>query len=125
MRYVIFCQTPYNTVRYMTNDMQDYTSMSYDKFLRMLMTFPCRDYKDIRDHLDTFHSIVLNLDNGEYEQLKPEESKATFNDLLKLNPDANLVKEEEIKTDPILSKRTFVDNLFNWRKKNDNVNRYR
>ena len=125
MKYIIFCQTLYNTVRYINNEMQDYSSMSYNKFLIFLMSQRCTNHKDIKSHLDSFHSVILNLESGIYEKIEPEKTKATFDELLKLNPSQNKKEEQEKGSDKLLEKKAFLQNLFDWRKQNDNTNRYR
>lgn len=122
MKYLIFCQTPYNSVRFMTNELQDYTSLGYKKFLDMLMTLPCNDYLAIRKHLDCFQTVFLNLETGEFKQLLPERGEATFEELVRINQVEEQKSIQEQKTE---SSKSFLDSFAKWRKQNDSFNRYK
>ena len=109
----------------MTNEMQDYTSMSYTKFLKFIMAQLCSNPSDLRFQLDSFHTLMLNTETGEYKQLIAEKKEATFNELVNANPECTNAKQEDTSILDISGKKSFMENIFTWRKENDNINRYR
>jgi len=127
MNYLIFCQTPYDSVKYITNEMQEYTSMSYKKFVRFLMSQKINNYVDIQKQLDSFKTIFLNTITGEYKELLPDfNPKFTFEQLVEANPPALFIKEQaEVEVDPMQNKKDYLQKLFRWRKENDYVNRHK
>lgn len=86
--WILFFQTPFDTVKYMTRDMSTYSSMRYFKFLEFVMkSFVVKQSSDLRTELDKFSTIFLNCKTGEWKTIPHKEFKATFEELSKLNID--------------------------------------
>ncbi len=85
--WIQFFQNPYDRVVYTTNDLfPEKASLTYKKFL----VFVDRNYRiKERDkffhELDSFQTIFLNGDSGEWKVVVPTKKDSTFEDLHKLN----------------------------------------
>lgn len=87
--WIIFNQTSSGRVRFLTSEMDTPSSMEYWKFLKFLQeTYKARNFPALREHLDSFETLVV-LNTGEWEVKLPEEARkdASFFDLVELNKD--------------------------------------
>ncbi len=126
MKWVIFHQTPYDRVRYITDELVEAESMSYRKFMRFIFDngeFYPINYNQFLNTLACFDTILLNCDTGEWEIKEPEFSTDyTFEELYELNEQR---KEKEANRSKALSHR--VKNYINetWKLKRRGFNQRR
>jgi hypothetical protein len=117
--WLIFHQTPYDTVRYRTSETDNNFSLPYNKFL----TFLFENYRPVRrieliNELDRFETIVLDKDTGEWKVIIPEVNieNFSFQKLAEenngiLTPDAQKEKPEEIQN--LNRSKSFIENMWN------------
>lgn len=88
MKWILFYQTPNDRIKYMTDETYpDYTSLSYKKFCKSIFSYPVNDPGKVQEHIDTFHTLFLNIETGEWRQEFPDKDESfTFEELNKLNP---------------------------------------
>lgn len=120
MKWVLFFQTPHDRVKFMTDETYpDYTTLQYRKFCESIFKYPIKDPGKVQEHIDTFHTIFLNLETGEWHQEFPDKIDS-FEELTKLNPTEDEKKEQEKMKDErevILTKRYF-DKIWDNTKRN-------
>jgi hypothetical protein len=106
-------QTPHDRVKFQTNELDESTSMPYQKFLEFIYTnYFIRDRQSFTEALDSFKTILID-GSGEFTIISPEIdlSKYSFDELFKLNEK----KEEETTFDIAVSQsKKFIDQL--WKK---------
>jgi len=117
MKWIMGFQTPYNMVKFITNEDGSPQALSYYKFLDFVAQFKIKNSIEFIGNIDKFQTILLNCETGEWEVQKPELKTGTFSDMLKLNPGKQEIEEENKKKDPLLRKKTFLDGFFTARKK--------
>lgn len=117
--WMIFHQTPYDTVRYRTSETDTNFSLAYRKFL----TFLFENYQPVRradliNELDRFETIVLDKDTGDWKVLLPELNinNYSFKELAENNngivtPDTQEEKYEEVRN--VNSSKAFIDKMWN------------
>lgn len=88
MKWILFFQNPHNRVTFLTDENQDRSSKPYKQFCEMLFKFPIIDPGGLQDHIDTFHTIYLNLETGQWNVVQSDQdiTKIQFEDLVKANP---------------------------------------
>jgi hypothetical protein len=128
MIWIMLFQTPYNNIKFITNEDANPQFLEYYKFLKFIAQFPIENGGEFRSNLDKFQTIFLNCSTGIWEIRKPEIKEKSFEDMLKLNPNEQEIKEEKKKHDPFLKKKNFLDLFTKARKKdvmkNDRYNKY-
>lgn len=136
-KWILFFQNPYNRVVYLTQEMEDKASMKYNSFLDFLYKdHYIKDPGELKNQLDRFKTILLNLDTGEWEvkEVIIDEQDVTFEEMLKLNEEnsitTNSLKDQENKISPfeklVENKKKILDNIYKKRREeNDPLNRYR
>jgi hypothetical protein len=115
--WILFMQTPWNTVKFITNEDASYQVLNYYKFKDFLAQFKKTNLSDFNKSLDSFQTVFLDCTTGEWKVEKSEIKEASFDQMLKLNPGKEELEEEKKKTDPLLRKKNFLDNFFKGRKK--------
>ena len=110
--YLICFQTPYDSVKYITKDISYPTSLPYSKFLDFIANIFVINFEQFKDHIDKFHTILIDLDTHEWEVLEQEKGSATFKQLFDLKEQRDKEKEEsKNKYDNISSKKKFIDKI--------------
>jgi len=115
--WIIFCQTPYNKVKFLTNEDASYQVLGYYKFKDFITQFKIKNLFEFDKNLDSFQTVFLDCETGEWKIEKPEFKEPTFETMLKLNPGKQEIDEEKKNKDPLLRKKNFLDNFFKGRKK--------
>lgn len=89
MKYIIFVQTPHDRVRYVSDEMPEPNSMTYKKFVPFLFeNFFIVNRKALIDSLDSFQTILLDTESGEWKEQNTSHidiTKYSFADLWELN----------------------------------------
>lgn len=112
MKWVLFFQTPHNRIKYMTDETYpDYTSLPYKKFCDVIFKYKIKDPNKVQEHIDTFHTLFLNLETGDWnEEFADQDQVFSFEDLQKINPseEEKAVIEKESKNREVeLTKKYF------------------
>lgn len=94
MNILVCFQTPYDTVKYITNNLSSPTFLSYYKFIDYIQTIFLYDYVGFKEQLNKFKTIMINLDEHSWEICSEQISDVSFKELLKLNEK----KDEEEKS---------------------------
>jgi len=97
--WIIAYQTPYDTVRYMTNNLNTPTFLGYYKFIDYIQTLFIHNYGGFIDEINKFKDILIDCDNHTWKVIEHELKDATFEELLELN------KSEEEKDNKTLSEK--------------------
>jgi len=118
LNWVMFHQTPRDTVKFITNEDASYQVLGYQKFKNFLSQFKIEDRGTFNKHLDSFHTILLDCKKGIWNEIKPEIKESSFNEMLKFNPGQEEIVEEEKKNDSIIKKKEFLKNFFDFKNKN-------
>lgn len=119
MRWILFFQTPYDRVKFRTDEMEETVSKTYYKFKDYLFqNFYVLDSKGILDALDSFQTVLLEKDSGKWETISPNYDKEgiTFEELFSIN---NKNKETPETKDESLVKygKATISNIWNKKKK--------
>lgn len=132
MKWMLFFQTPYDTIKYITDELEDYTSLTYTKFMEhVYANINVKDSLNFRDEVDKFKTIFLDCETGDWSVKKRETNPAdiNFKNILKLNPELNQVEEvnkkSELETLIEARKATMEPYYDKRRKDNDYLNRYK
>ncbi len=117
MKRIIFYQTPYNTVEFLTSsNSEEKDMMSYYDFLQFIYSeIKVQDINEFVLNLDSFKTILL-YDTGEWELIEEEQHEYSFEEMY----EANVNKEEKKSTfDETLNKsKNYLNSLFSFRKQN-------
>lgn len=110
--WIIFYQTPYNTVKYITSELDSYRFLEYYKFLEFIGKYKINNYFEFKDFLDKFKIIFLNLETGEWEEKRVPKKDFTFDNLVAFNNEIKSQKKEagESKETRIKNKVTKIRN---------------
>jgi hypothetical protein len=87
MKWIMFFQTPYDRVKFRTDEFEEVTSMQYHKFVKFLYEgFFIKEREKLIDSLDSFKTILLDK-SGDFIVVSPELdlSKYSFDELFELN----------------------------------------
>ena len=95
MKWILFYQTPYDRVKFITDENQDGASLSYRKFCDSLTNYLIKDRDKFQAELDTFHTVFLNIESGEWRTEIPDKIEGSFEELVKLNPNPEERKKQE------------------------------
>ena len=113
--WILFFQTPYNMVKFITNEDANYQILNYFKFKDFIFQFQIKNRGDFNKHFDSFHTVLLNCTDGSWEEIKQEIKESSFSEMLKLNPGIQEIEEEK-KKDPILKRKEFLRKFFDFKK---------
>lgn len=84
--WMLCFQTPYNSVKYITNELNSPAYLSYYKFLDYISTsIHILEYGKFRDQLDKFQTILINIDTHEWSIETVEKKKYSFDELFDYN----------------------------------------
>ena len=115
--WILFFQTPRDTVKFITNEDASYQVLGYQKFKDFISQFTVANRGLFNKHLDSFHTVLLDCEKGTWREIKPEIKAGSFKEMLKLNPSEEEAKEKEREKDPVLKKKEFLKRFFDFRKK--------
>lgn len=126
MKYILFVQTPWSSVKYITNELEDYSSHTYNKFLEMLLSFKPINPSGIKNALDSFETIFLDIDSKIWhiEKYIPEKESYTDKQMYELNPSPEELEEQKKNSSIVTRTKKFIDNL-NKDKVNKNLNKFK
>jgi len=98
MKWILFYQNPHDRVCFITDESQDKTSLSYRKFCDSIFKYPIKDPGNLQIELDTFHTIMLDVQTGQWERVVPdkEDCNVTFEQLVKLNPSIEEKEKQQV-----------------------------
>lgn len=129
MNWIIFFQTPFNRIKYITNELEDETLLLYDEFLEFIFrTVKVKDSLNFKEAIDTFKTIYLDCITGEW-QIKRREidpKDLSFQNLLKLNPMPEIESNDKTELEYFVQnkKSTLNEYYIKRRKENDITTRY-
>lgn len=103
MNWLICFQTPYNSVKYQTSDINFATTLVYPKFLKYINSIFILDYNNFVDELNKFKTIFIDLDLHKWEIYKEKQKDTGFDELWELN------REKE----KLVTKNDRVKNIIN------------
>ncbi len=106
--WLLLFQTPYDTVKYMTNNLNAPTLLGYYKFVDYIQTLFIHDYTGFIDELNKFKTILINLDDHTWVIHENERKETTFEELLALNK----VEEEKEQKSLAEKARDFVQGIY-------------
>jgi hypothetical protein len=115
--WIMYAQTPTNSVKFVTNEDNSYQILNYYKFRDFISQFSIQNPFDFYKALDSFETVFFNCETGEWKIEKPEIKESSFEQMLKLNPSIQEVKEKEKSIDPLQKKKNFLDIFSKERKK--------
>jgi hypothetical protein len=121
INWLCFVQTYTGRIKFVTNEDATYQVLSYNKFRDYIGKFKILNLFDFYRGLDSFQTITLDCNSGEWRIEKPEFKEPTFEEMLKLNPGQQEIEENKKKTDPTLKKKNFIDEFFKARKKQNSI----
>jgi len=94
--WLLCFQTPYDSIKYVTNEMSYPNYLPYYKFLDYIInTIHIHNFEGFQNQLDKFFTILINIDTHEWEVYNEERKEAGFYELFDLNEKR---KEEELKS---------------------------
>ena len=122
MNQILFYQGPNDRVYFITDESDDRQSLVYKKFCAEIFKYPIVDPSGLQDHIDTFHTVLLNINTGEWKRVYPDDEVSfTFDELVKANP----VGEEKEKQEKMKNEREVIltKEYFNkvWENKRDKL----
>lgn len=121
MKWLLFFQNPNDRVTYTSDESEDRSSLSYKKFCDMIFQFPIKDSEGLKIHLDTFHTVFVNLNSYEWEVIYPEKiTEYNFDEMAKLNPnEEDKQKQEKFKKNREVSlTKEYFDNIYKNKREN-------
>jgi uncharacterized protein YPO0396 len=132
MKWMLCYQTPYNVVKYISDNLDTPAFLKYEKFMELVSTFMLQDKDQFRTDINKFRTLFIDIDKGAWHVYQAEKDNPTFDDLI----DLNIKKEEnkQIKTDIDIQKEA-IKKFFEFHKrkslynsnymgKNDTKNRH-
>lgn len=117
INWIAFVQTPNNSVKFVSNEDNSYQVLNYYKFKDYISQYKINNLFEFNRNLDSFETVLLNCVTGEWSVEKPEIKAASFETLLKLNPNQQEIEEDKKNKDPLLRKKNFLD-IFSKERKN-------
>jgi hypothetical protein len=126
MKYILAVQTPWDSVKYINDDLSDYSSHSYNKFLEMIMNLKPFDPNGLKEAIDSFETVYLNVETKQWEILKytPESDKFTPQQMYELNPSPEMIEEQKKNESIINRTKNFIDQ-FSKDRVNKNINKFK
>ena len=111
--YLLCYQTPYDSVKYITNELASPTFLSYYKFIDYIQTIFVHNYYEFEKELNKFKNILIDLDNHTWEIYKEsEKEKPSRKEMFEYHE--KLEKEKEDKSrKKIEMKKNFIKNKVN------------
>lgn len=93
MKWLLFTQTPYDSINFITDELDSVKYLPYYEFKKYLSSFKIENRIEIINALDKFETIFLDIKTGTWEIKKREiNENISFEELYELN------KKEEKKT---------------------------
>lgn len=120
--WLLCCQSP-NNVRYITSELSYPVFLNYYKFLDYIHSFNIQDFENFKNYLDRFHTILVDLQTGEWKLYEEKRKEATFEELWKMNASEIEIRQrqEQLKpgsTKPIVERlRSSINTFVNERHK--------
>ena len=112
-------QTPYDSIKYITNELASPTFLSYNKFIDYIQTLFVYNYYGFIEELNKFKTILIDLDEHTWE-LYVEEKKELPSRKEMFEYNGKIEKEKEDKRKKKLDfKREFI------KKKVKNIDSYK
>ena len=87
----------------------------------MIFQFPIKDSEGLKIHLDTFHTVFVNLNSYEWEVISPEKiTEYNFDEMVKLNPnEEDKQKQEKFKKNREVNlTKEYFDNIYKNKREN-------
>lgn len=122
MKWLLCFQTPYNRVRYFTNEQQQIANLSYNDFLKFSAKLKLKNSEKFINTLNNFQTIFVNIEEQKWEIYSKSDSNISFEEMLKLNKDkakvTNLFEDSKQKENKSYFEvnKNFINNFFNKRK---------
>ena len=119
-------QTPWDSVKYISDDLSDYSSHSYDRFMEMIMSLQPIDPNGLRNAIDEFQTVFFNVETHKWhtENYIPEKEQYTDKQMYELNPSPEIIEEQK-KNDTILNRTKNFINEFSKDRVNKNMNKFK
>jgi hypothetical protein len=113
-------------VKYINDDLNDYSSHTYNKFLEMLLSYKPINPHGIKEALDSFQTVFLDIDSKIWhvESYLPEVETYTDKQMYELNPSPEELEEQKKNSSIITRTKKFVDN-FSKDRVNKNINKFK
>jgi hypothetical protein len=87
MKIISFCQVIGDRIRFITDESSDPSSLSYKKFCENIFKYYIKDPGALQLEIDTFHTVQLNIETGEWFRVFDDNQEIpSFDVLAKLNP---------------------------------------
>ena len=113
--FLLCFQTPYDSIKYITNDMASPSHLSYHKFMDYIkFTIHVNFFSEFQDELDKFKTILINTDTHDWEIYEEEKDKIGFKNLFDFNEKRNeekLKEKNKNKIGDIESKKNFINKV--------------
>ena len=110
--FLICFQTPYDSVRYITNQLSSVRSLQYYKFLAFISDIFVSDFTGFKNHLDKFDTILVDLDTHTWEIQNTEKKKVEFKELFEFNEKREEEeKENKSKYEDLNRKKAFIKKI--------------
>jgi len=117
MKWMMLFQTPWDSIKFITNEDTNAQYLPYNKFMDFLNTFKINDIGTFKDSINKFQTLLLDCTTGKWEIQHQQIVEGSFEQMLKLNPGVQEIEEQKKKTDPLLKKKNFLDLFSKARKK--------
>lgn len=118
-------QTPYDTVKYINDELTDYTSTTYNKFLIMVMNLNPIDPNKFKDSLDSFDTIYFDVETKGWHVEKYEHPlNFTSQQMYEFNPSDEIIEEGKKGTTIFDKTKKLISDLNN-NKVNKNITKFK
>ena len=126
MKWLLCVQSPYNSIRYITDELQEYSSHSYNKFLEMIMNLKPFDPNGLKEAIDGFKTIYFDVNTHVWhiENYVLEENIFTSKQMHELNPSPEILEEQK-KNDSIINHTKNLIDSMSKEKVNKNITKFR
>ena len=124
-KWVMAHQTPWNSVKYITDDLTEYTTKTYTNFLSMILALNPLDPNGLKEALDSFETIFLDCDihTWRIEKYVPEVETFTQKEMHEFNPSEEIIEAQ--KKESILDRtKDFIETLHKF-KIEKNINKFK
>jgi len=85
MKWMLCYQTPYNVVKYITDNLDTTTFLKYEKFMELVSTFRLENKEIFRENINKFKTLYIDIEKSTWQLYEIEKEPATFDDLIDLN----------------------------------------
>ena len=94
-KWIVCFQTPFNCIKYQSFD-GSIKYPSYYDFLSLMMKNHIKNPREFKKELDTFKTILIDLESGEWELVKLNKNiNVSFEELVKLNTEKIKINKKE------------------------------